>query len=132
MRSAPRPNMLSVGTRSKKAMSSSIAMSPLASRFRSSSILAAPSIRTSKSKGRLQLYDSSAPLLNPKSAIGLTALACELRVRGTSSRHQFVAAGFGHQDRRGRRIPLDLLPQPVDVSFERMRRHPRIIAPHLL
>src|SRR5215470_5816145 len=37
-------------------------------------------MRTSKSKGHWQAYDSNAPL-NPKFAIGLAAILCELGVR---------------------------------------------------
>src|SRR5258706_9736588 len=77
MRNAPRPNRPSVGTRSKKAMSSSIVME-------------------------------------------------------TSSGHQFVAARLGDQDRGRRRVLLHLLAQSVDVRFERMRGHARIVAPHFL
>src|ERR1700726_1845924 len=78
MRKASRPNNPSVGTRSKKAMSSSIVM------------------------------------------------------HGRNSWHQFVAAGLGDQDCGAGGIPLDFLPQPVDVRFQRVRGDARIVAPDLL
>src|ERR1051326_8886615 len=48
------------------------------------------------------------------------------------SRHEFVAAGFGHQDGRHRGILFDLLPQPVDVSLERVGGDAGIVAPDFL
>src|ERR1043166_8218109 len=53
------------------------------SRFRSSPEFAAHSGANFGIEGHWPLYDSSAAL-NPKFAIGLAALWCELRVRGTS------------------------------------------------
>ena len=47
-------------------------------------------------------------------------------------RHQLVAAGIGDQDRRIGGVPLDLLPQPVDVGLERMRGDAGVVAPDLL
>ena len=44
---------------------------------------------------------------------------------------QLVAAGLGDQQLGMRRIALDLLPQAVDVGFERVRGHAGIVAPHL-
>src|SRR5580658_2892042 len=53
-------------------------------------------------------------------------------VGGPRSRHQFVATGFGNQDRGRGRILLDLLPQSIDVRLQRVRSHARIITPDLL
>src|SRR5262249_33720589 len=54
------------------------------SRFRSSPEFAARSKANFGIEGHWPLYDSSAAL-NPKFAIGLAAMGCELRVRGTCS-----------------------------------------------
>src|SRR5215471_6667988 len=78
MRRASRPNRPSVGTRSKKAMSSSMV------------------------------------------------------IERTKSRHQLVAAGFGHQDGGAGGIPFDLLPQSVDVRLERVGGDAGIVAPDFL
>src|SRR4029077_7222101 len=48
------------------------------------------------------------------------------------SRHQLVATGLGDQDGGRGGVLLDLLPQPVDVRFQRVRRPSRIVAPDLL
>jgi hypothetical protein len=48
-----------------------------------------------------------------------------------SSRVKPIAAGLGHQDFSIRRIALDFLTQAIDMGFERMRRHPGIVTPHL-
>src|SRR4026207_1298133 len=77
MRNAVRPSTCKVGTRSRKAMSSS--MPPTA-----------------------------------------------------ASRHELVAAGVRDQDRRVGGVVLHLLPQAVDVGFECVRGHARIVAPDFL
>src|SRR3569833_274331 len=46
--------------------------------------------------------------------------------------HQLVAAGIGNQDRRAAGVLLDLLPQTVDMRFERVGGHAGIVAPDLL
>src|SRR5262249_26737352 len=55
---------------------------PLVSRFRSSPEFAARSEANFGIEGHQPFYESSAAL-NPKFAIGLAAMLCELRVRGT-------------------------------------------------
>src|SRR5579871_469586 len=52
--------------------------------------------------------------------------------RAPASRHELVAAGFGHQDRGRGRILFHLLPQTVDVRLQRVGGHTRIVAPHFL
>src|ERR1700730_1954411 len=46
--------------------------------------------------------------------------------------HELVAAGFGHQERRVRRILLDFLPQPVNMRLQRVGGDARIVAPDFL
>src|SRR5262249_12911246 len=48
------------------------------------------------------------------------------------SRHQLVTTGFGYQDGRIGRIALNLLAQPINMGFERVRRDSRVVAPHFL
>src|ERR1700728_246247 len=48
------------------------------------------------------------------------------------SRHQFVAAGLGDEDGGSSGVLFDLLPKPINVGLERVRRHARIVAPNLL
>src|SRR5262245_14555615 len=47
-------------------------------------------------------------------------------------RHQLVAAGVCYQNRRIRRIFLDLLPQSVNMGLKRMGGDARVVTPHLL
>src|SRR5688572_7579860 len=47
-------------------------------------------------------------------------------------RHQSIAAVLGNQQPRVGGIAFDLLAQPVDMGFERMRGDPIIVAPHFL
>src|SRR6202008_4589844 len=60
-----------------------------------------------------------------------TTLAAN-RYSETVSRPQFVATGFRDQDLRIGGVLLDLLAQPVDVGFQRVRGHTGIVAPSLL
>src|SRR5215813_11688532 len=53
-------------------------------------------MRTSESKATGNTNDCSAPL-NPKFAIGFAALACGLRVRGTSMHDKVLIVDFGSQ-----------------------------------
>src|ERR1700691_1151419 len=48
------------------------------------------------------------------------------------SRYQFIAAGFGDQDSGRGGILFDLLPQTINVGFQRVRGDARIIAPDFL
>src|SRR5262249_1528964 len=57
---------------------------------------------------------------------------CRRRWPWARLRHQFVTARFGDQDGRAGSVPLDLLPQPVDVRLERVRCDAGVIAPDLL
>ena len=47
-------------------------------------------------------------------------------------RNQLVAAAFCHKNFSIGRIALDLLAQPVDVGFQRVRGDAGIVAPHFL
>ena len=58
-------------------------------------------------------------------------------VRGRSAswdtfRVQPITATLGYQEASIGRIRLDLLPQAVNVGFQRMGRHRRVVAPHLI
>src|SRR5262249_44499207 len=46
--------------------------------------------------------------------------------------HQLITARFGDQDGRAGGVFLDLLPQPVDVRLEGVRRHAGIVPPNFL
>src|SRR5262249_30780396 len=46
--------------------------------------------------------------------------------------HQRVTARFGNEDGRAGSVPLDLLPQPIDVRLERVGGDAGVIAPDLL
>src|SRR6516162_5660804 len=94
IRKAWRPRRLSVGTRSKNAISSSTVMD-------------LPRVADSRYTARPWRQ-------------------CRLL------RHQLVSACFGHQDRWAGSVLLDLLTQPVDMGFEGMRGHTRVVTPHFL
>src|SRR5690349_17463502 len=46
--------------------------------------------------------------------------------------YQTITAGFGHENLRMTGVVLDLLPQAIDVGFQRVRGYRRIVAPHLM
>ena len=54
------------------------------------------------------------------------------RSRDADSGHQFVATGLGDQNGRAAGIIFDLLPQSVNVGFERVGGYTGIVAPHFL
>src|SRR6185503_16874003 len=110
-RKACLPSADSVGTCSKKAMSSSSAMTnPLV-----------PAKAATQSQSPLNLR---IPLRIPACAGMGGASRC--------SRHQLVAAGFRHQDRRHGGVLLHLLPQPVNMRFQRVGGDAGIVAPYFL
>src|SRR5438105_15068217 len=112
MRSACLPSAAKGGTRSKKAISSSRAM-----RINNPFV---PVLGSS-----LQLARAQAPAGIRQKMSGMGGCT-------SFSRHQLIAAGFGHQDCRGGGILFDLLPQAVNVGFQRMRGDAGIVTPHLL
>src|SRR5207247_9501038 len=48
------------------------------------------------------------------------------------SGNQLIAAAFRDQEHRRRRLALDLLAEAVDVRFERVSRHTRIVTPDFM
>src|SRR5262245_16366598 len=124
MRKASRPSSASVSTRSRKAMSSSMLIRsgarPLARGQRRRSVFASERARNS----------ILVALARGASLLAENARRPELDQN--PSRHQLVAPGLGDQNGRIGGIALDLLAQSVDVGFERVRRHPGIVAPHFL
>src|SRR5215813_12590623 len=85
-------------------------------------------MRTSESKATGNTNDCSAPL-NPKFAIGFAALACGLRVRGTSMHDKVLIVDFGSQvtqliARRVReeKVYCEIVPyQKAEAAFQELK-----------
>src|SRR5262245_50203827 len=116
MRSAVRPSIRRVGTRSMNPMSSSM---PTQDALWSWGMIL-PENWGSLGRSMQTLFEHD---------LFRKAVAT---FRDHTLRHQLVAARVGHQDGRVGGVPLDLLAQPVDVGFERMGGDARVVAPDLL
>src|SRR5262245_143507 len=78
------------------------------------------------------MRNASRPRIASVETRSKNAMSSSMLIRGVSSRNQLVAATFGHQNRRSGGVFLDLLPQTVNMSLERVGRDAGIVAPHFL
>src|SRR5262249_23018858 len=108
----------SVGTRSRKAMSSSMLIRTVINWRLIFSDLPSPAEASTQMPNRSKGFAQAG---NRCPLFGIRLLL-----------DQFVATAFGHQNGRSRGIALDFLAQTVNVSLEGVRRDARVVTPDFL
>src|SRR3954467_283757 len=122
IRNACRPNKLSVGTRSKKAISSSTVMGA-----------SLPALHKQPASSCVVVCRASTFFfgISQSQMVG-TGQDKRGHEGNSGSRHQLISACFGDQDGWGGRVLFDLLTKSIDVCLQGVGGDAGVVAPHFL